>query len=272
MIVLSWRDALPDPVATHWSGGSTPDGFAGLTGFLVTMGVTGLGCLVLFGAIALFMGRTAGTLRMTAGGSIWIAGMLATITTGSLAFQRGLADAHQVGLPGWLLPTALLAPVIPAVIAALMVPADRHQPAATAIPEGAPQVPLGASARAVWLRRTSGGPGVAIAVGAILLVVVLSVALDVLGMLAIVAALVLLLAAQGPGAGVPGSQPCFQSATRCGRVKHRQAIIPAAARPTDSHIESPIACARSGRTWARQVMRVAIPADPSTAAICCISE
>jgi hypothetical protein len=195
VIIWSWRDQLPHPLASHWSGGSAPDGFSGLTSFITFMGATGLGCIALFDAIALFSGRTAATLRMTAAGNVWIAGLLATIATGSTAVQRGLADAHHVVLPGWLLPTAMLAPLIPAVIAAFLVPADRHQPSASRIPEGAPQIPLGASARAVWLRRTSSGPGAAIAVGSILLVVVLSIVLDTPGILALVAVLILVLGA-----------------------------------------------------------------------------
>ncbi|AXE39780.1 hypothetical protein [Acidipropionibacterium virtanenii] len=195
VIAWSWREELPDPVASHWNGGSVPDAVSGLAGFLATMGITGIGCLVLFDAIALFMGRTAGTLRMAAAGNVWMAGLLATLTAGSLAPQRGLADAHQVALPGWLLPLALLAPLVPAVIAAILVPADRRRPATTAVPAGAPRIPLGEAARAVWLRRVSGGPGAAIAVGSILLIVVLSIVLNTPGVLALVAVLVLVLGA-----------------------------------------------------------------------------
>lgn len=194
-IAWSWRRELPHPIATHWGAGSIPDGFSSLGGFLTTISLTGLGCAVMFSVIALLAGQAAGTLRIVAGANVWMGGMLAIMTIGSLASQRRLADAHQAPDLGWTLAVALVAPVVPSIIAAFLVPKDRPQPATAEIPLGAPQVPLGESARAVWLRRTSGGPGVAIAIGSILLMVVLSITLRTPALLALAAVLILLFAA-----------------------------------------------------------------------------
>lgn len=195
VIAWSWRGELPSPVASHWSSGASPDGFSSLTGFLAPMILVGVGCVILFAGISVFSGRTASTLRAMAAATIWLAGMLACLTVGSLAFQRGLTDASQTPNPAWFMAVYLLAPLVPAGAAALLVPADQSQPATGQVPEGAPQVPLGESARAVWLRRTSGGAGVGIAVGSILLVVVLALTLHMPGLFTLVAVLALVFVA-----------------------------------------------------------------------------
>ncbi len=194
-LAWSWRHDLPDPVATHWGAGGGPNGFSGLAGFLTTMALISLGCIILFSVIALVAGQAASTLRIMAASTVWMGGMLATMAVGSLYGQRGLSDAHQAPDLGWTLAIALVAPLVPAAVAALLVPRDRPQPATGEVPAGVPQVPLGDSTRAVWLRRTSGGPGVAVAMGSILLIVVLSITLHALAMLALAVVLVLLFAA-----------------------------------------------------------------------------
>lgn len=196
VIAWSWRGELPSPVASHWSSaGARPDGFSSLAGFLAPMILVGVGCVVLFAGISVLSGRTASTLRITAAATIWLAGMLACLTVGSLAFQRGLADASRASNPAWFMAVYLLAPLVPAGAAALLVPADQPQPASEQIPVGAPQVPLGDSARAVWLRRTSGGAGTGIGVASILLVVVLAITLRMPGLFALVVVLALVFAA-----------------------------------------------------------------------------
>lgn len=194
VLAWSWRADLPDPVASHWGTGGSPDGFSSQGSLLATTSLVGLGCVVLFSAIGLFSGRAASTLRITAASTVWICGLLAILIAGSLAGQRGLTDAHQArGMDGVLL-LALLAPLVPAVLAALLIPADRRQPATGAVPASAPRVSLGASTRAVWLRRTSGGPGLLVSIAGVLVIVVASIITRMPVLLALAALLALLFA------------------------------------------------------------------------------
>lgn len=194
IVAWSWHAELPDPVASHWGPGGSPDGFSSLAALLTTASVLGIGCVALFAAIGLFSGRAAATLRITAASTVWICGMLAVLLVGSLAGQRGLTDAHQTSGLDWIVLAALLTPVIPAALAALLVPADRPQPATGPLPASAPRVRLAETTRAVWLRPTSGGPGPMVAIAGTLVIVVLSIVSRMPALLALAALLALLFA------------------------------------------------------------------------------
>jgi hypothetical protein len=168
VVVRSWRDDLPEQVASHWSGG-TPDGFMTPATFAVVGVVATVVLCALFAAIGITQGAAASTRRITAGGCVWSGAFMATITVGTLAPQRGLADASQVELSGATLLAAVLLPLVPAAVAAALVPGDPAMPATEDVPDDAPRAALRDGERAVWLRRATGGPGLAVGAVAVAL-------------------------------------------------------------------------------------------------------
>lgn len=158
LLVLSWTDDLPDPVATHWSAGSGPDGFSSLGAYVTTFVVLGVVCVVGFAAMAWSWGRAASTRRVAAASAVWIACFSAVVLVGSLSGQRGIADAHDAPGVGGIITLAWLAPLVPALVAAALVRPDPALPARDDVAPDAPHLALGAGERAAWVGRATGGP------------------------------------------------------------------------------------------------------------------
>ncbi|MFI9485669.1 DUF1648 domain-containing protein [Promicromonospora sp. NPDC052451] len=154
-LALSWRDSLPDPVATHWSSGDGPDGFMPVGSFVGVLVAAGAVCVALFSAMGVFWGRGESTRRLSAAMNVWIGGFIGTILVGSLWVQRGLSDAAEAWSPGWLVAAAALGPTVLAVIAAMLVPGDPPAPATGPVDGGAARTPLGPGERAAWIGRAT---------------------------------------------------------------------------------------------------------------------
>lgn len=167
-VVWSWREELPDPVASHWSGAARPDGFMSLGAFVSTTVAMVVGCSLLFGAIGWSRGVASSTRRTVAATTVWVGGFGATLLLGTLAAQRGLDDASSADLSGAVLALALLGPLVPAVVAALLVPGDPRRPAVAAPGPDAARLDLGPGERVVWIRRVRGGPALAAGGAAVL--------------------------------------------------------------------------------------------------------
>lgn len=106
---LAIQSDLPTQVATHWSGRGAPDGFtsrehAWLT-VAVPVGVVALLLAPLSAVVARSFGDEA---RWMLGLPVATATMTGTITLGSLWLQRGLTNATEMALPGWLMPVGLV--------------------------------------------------------------------------------------------------------------------------------------------------------------------
>ncbi|MFC7878198.1 DUF1648 domain-containing protein [Isoptericola sp. NPDC057391] len=168
-VVWAWRDELPAQIASHWSGSGEPDGFMTPTTIALVGVATTVGLCALFAAIGITQGAAASTRRIAAAGCVWSGAFMATIVVGTLAPQRGLADASQVELAGGALLASILLPLVPAGIAAVLVPGDPAMPAVEAVPDDAPRATLRDGERAVWLRRATGGPGLAVGAVAVAL-------------------------------------------------------------------------------------------------------
>ncbi|WP_125774962.1 DUF1648 domain-containing protein [Antribacter gilvus] len=188
-IALSWRAELPDQVASHWGPGGAPDEFMPVEAFAGVMLGTGALCIAVLGAIGLLLGRSASTLRLAAGLTVWISGMLSAMTLISLSAQRGLADAAQTPFSGSDLVLAMLVPAVPGVVAALLVPRDRAVPAEAAVPADALRLGLSQDERAVWFARATGGSGLVVGGGAIALTTVIAVVTGTWALLAVPALL-----------------------------------------------------------------------------------
>ncbi len=183
VVVWSWREDLPDPVASHWSGAGRPDGFMSLGTFVLTTVAMVVGCSLLFGAIGWFRGAASSTRRTVAAATVWVGGFGATLLLGTVATQRGLDDAAQATAPGTALALALLVPLVPAAVAAWLVPGDPHRPAVAPPDADAARTRLGPGERAVWIRRVGGGPALAAGGVAVVGTALLAVFLQVWAML-----------------------------------------------------------------------------------------
>ncbi|MCL1870286.1 MAG: DUF1648 domain-containing protein [Promicromonosporaceae bacterium] len=167
LVALSWRSELPSTVASHWGSDGHPNGFSSLGTYVAVLVVTGVLCVAGFSAICWFWGHAAMTRRMVGASSVWIGAFLAVITVGSLWNQRGLTDAAHASDHGGVVALAILVPLVPAVVAALLVPGDPRIAATAPVRVDAARTPLAPSERAVWLRRVRGGPGLVVGVVAI---------------------------------------------------------------------------------------------------------
>lgn len=121
-IALSWRADLPDPVASHWDASGQPNGFSTLDATVRFMAVAGTVLVLLFGAIAGWLGRSSVGRRVGAAGAVWSALFFATLTLGPLAVQRGLTRAEEAGEANSALVLAMVGPLIVAVVVGALVP------------------------------------------------------------------------------------------------------------------------------------------------------
>lgn len=174
-ITWSWRAQLPDPVASHWGADGQPDGFSSLGGILAVLLGLGGGLVLLFGAATWVLGQTSVTRRIGAAATAWVSLFMAVVVVGSLFVQRGLSDAREAGSVNTVLLVGLLVPIVPAVIAAIVVPGDLRQPTTDPVPADAPRVKLVDGERAVWIRRASTPVGFYLAAPVILVGVALFV-------------------------------------------------------------------------------------------------
>lgn len=194
LTLLSWWDELPDPIASHWTSTGQPDGFgspgvamAWLVGFgLVTLAAT------FWGALAESSGAVRTIVPLTSG----IGTFLLVFMLGTIAPQRGVADAATVVLPGWAFLWGALAGTAAGVVTALLLPRWSSPPLVAGLTQIGPIADLGPTERVVWTRvATTARPGVIIAVSATLLILVLALVSGVWWMLVLVALLVLLMTA-----------------------------------------------------------------------------
>ncbi|GIF10530.1 DUF1648 domain-containing protein [Actinoplanes teichomyceticus] len=190
-VVWSWRDALPDPLASHWGmRPAAPDGFMSLRALVLATVLMVVLPGSLAGAVAWFWGRAATTRRMAAASCVWFGGFGAGVLLLLAGAQRGLDDATRATLPGWTVAATLVLPLGPAVVAALLVGGDRHEPAAGPVAADAARITLAGGERAVWIRRAAGGPGRVVGAAAMLVVTLLAVALRQWALLTVPVALI----------------------------------------------------------------------------------
>ncbi|WP_169165957.1 DUF1648 domain-containing protein [Cellulomonas taurus] len=174
LVSWSWRDDLPDPVATHF-GADGADGFGSFGGFVGVL-------LAVFGAvavigwlIALLRGQSSITRRIGVGVAVGASAFGASNLLGTLNASRGLSDATQVGAVDGVIAVSTLAGLALGALAAWAVPGDRPVPARGSI--SGPRLPLSSHERAVWSQQVSSPVGLGVGgvttVGMLVLAVVL---------------------------------------------------------------------------------------------------
>lgn len=174
-VAFSWRDDLPDPVATHWDAAGTVDGFGSLAASAAVPLTIGAVLAVGFWLVGWFFGQSASNRRMAVGVSAGTATFLGATLLGTLWVQRGLDDAAQAADVGAAIAVAIGAGLLVGVLAGLVAPRDAHLPAEGQVSPADPRASLGDGERAAWIRTARGGPGMAVAgaavVGTLVLVV-----------------------------------------------------------------------------------------------------
>lgn len=190
-VAESWRDDLPTRVAIHWDSNG-PDGFSSLTALLVAS-VAGCAVLVVaFWAFAFWAGRVRALRQQAVGLNVGVATLIATLTVGTLAPQRDLADGSEAGGVGVAITVAVFGALALGLLIALVVPRDQPSPDTDRPGEDVPRIPLTADERAVWVRRTSSSTGVVITLVVAVLVAAAVTTSGTWGLLVVPVVLVLL--------------------------------------------------------------------------------
>ncbi|MEQ6898771.1 DUF1648 domain-containing protein [Microbacterium sp. KR10-403] len=184
-VIAIWLPQLPDPAATHWSGGGGPDGFGPAWTYLVIGLAVPLGLVALFAVMALFSHRMpprdpegpqwSSTARFLGAMSLGVSVMMAITMPASVGVQRGLADAADApDVTGWML-AGFAAAAATTVLGWFLQPAV----AATAGSNAAvAPLPLAPGERAVWTSSaTTGRAGVTTLTVSLLVLVATAVVL-----------------------------------------------------------------------------------------------
>lgn len=149
-LALSWRDRLPDPVASSWGSAGTVTGTSSLTGVLVAMAVPTAAIALAAWVVGMLMGRSAAIRRVVAGFATGLAAFVCGLVVASLAGQRGLADAHRATPLGVWPAIAVVAALVLGLLVAAAMPGDAPLPATGRVPAEAPRARLAGTAGASW--------------------------------------------------------------------------------------------------------------------------
>lgn len=150
ILFISWKVRLPEPLATHWGAGGTPDGFTSQSVLFWALVVIGAGAVLLSVLVIRGVGEPNACAYAVAG----IAGVSAFVyllVLAAVGVQRGLDDVSEARFPGWW---AAIAAVVAAAVAVSMY---RLAPrwSVTDPPSGtadATALPVGPTERVVWTR------------------------------------------------------------------------------------------------------------------------
>lgn len=167
LLVASWRDRLPNPVATHWSVHG-PNGFSGQAAVLVIPIVIGV-IAAIVGAL-LVRGVTDPAVARTVVGIVdGVAIGTVVIAVSTTAVQRGVVDAHTVDTPTWPIAWSLVVGVAAGIGCAALVP--RWEVAAPGGAANLPRADLGANERFLWTRTVTTSPVASALMGTAVVVV-----------------------------------------------------------------------------------------------------
>jgi hypothetical protein len=195
LLVASWWDELPDPIATHW-GPDGVDGFGDAATNLTLLVLVFAAIAVGMWLIAVLGGRDAAHRRIGVGMAAGSGAFGAVLVAGVADAQRGLADAALAGDIDGAVLLAAGAGLALGAVAAWAVPGDARQPAAGS-PVGGARLPLGPHERAAWSGRATGPAVLAAGAGGALLSGGLALGLGMPGLLVVTLAMSLLVATAG---------------------------------------------------------------------------
>jgi hypothetical protein len=151
-LALSWRDRLPDPVASHW-GPDGVDGASSFAGLVSIVPLLGLPAAVLAWWFAFAAGRSALSRRTAAAIALWTSTFACAMTVVTLSAQLDVDHWSQARDLDGGLALAFAVPVVVALLGAWVTPGDGPAPAASPVPDSAPRLALPDGGQAAWVRR-----------------------------------------------------------------------------------------------------------------------
>lgn len=194
LTLLSWWDELPNPIASHWTTTGRPDGFSSPSTMLAWL--VGLGVVTVAGTLWGASAEASGAVRTIVPLMSGIGTFLLVFMLGTIAPQRGVADAATVALPGWAFLWGTLAGVLAGAITTLLLPHWSSPPPTAGLTRVGPIADLGPTERVVWTRTAAAArPAVIIAVSATLLILVPALVSGAWWLLGLATFLVLLMVA-----------------------------------------------------------------------------
>ncbi|MYR05037.1 hypothetical protein GTV32_01200 [Gordonia sp. SID5947] len=168
ILVASWRTALPDPVATHWSSHGA-DGFSDVTFVIVAPIVAGV-----IGAVAgiavCVRSADPGIARVAVGTIAGVVISTVCVIVSTTACQRGVTEAASVPTPQWQIVVSMAAGLVCGLGVAALVPSWTTAPPAADVGDR-PHVAVGAQERIVWTRVVTSSPVVSLLVGGTVVIV-----------------------------------------------------------------------------------------------------
>lgn len=170
-VALSWRDELPDPLASHW-GPDGVDGYSAFWPFVGGLGAVALGVGLGMWVLGTRLGRESIARRVAVGTAVFVALFVCALLLSLLAAQRGLSDPSAVRSGGLTEAVISVGSAAVALIAARLVPGDRRRPTAAPVPAEAARLPLGSQENAAWLAEAGRSTTVPVVLGALALGVV----------------------------------------------------------------------------------------------------
>lgn len=151
LVVLSWRERLPDPAALHW-GTEGVDRVGSFTEMLTSMGVGAGISFVVTASFALLTGRSATVRRMVVAIAAGTATMFGVLMIGTAWLQLDVATAQDARSPGAVVALGLVAALAVAVGAAALAGSDPPQPGTGDLPDDAAVLDLPERTTAVWTK------------------------------------------------------------------------------------------------------------------------
>lgn len=225
LLVDGWRVRLPDPVATHWGSGGTPDGFTSVDGVVVSVAVTAAVGAAL--CLVAFVRRVeATTRRILAGTFCGTAVFVIVLIVALTGAQLDLAHSAAAPLSGWAFLLAAAGGVLTGVAAGYVLPAATGDgdspPVVGEVPVAAPPAGVGV----LWSGRTTYAPTAMIVLASSVLAL-LGVAV-VVGMWAILLPVALVIAVATVATGLVRVTVSAQQVRFAGPLGRPRVLIPLA--------------------------------------------
>lgn len=158
ILLIVWMDRMPDPMATHWSGGDGPDGYGPAWSNLALSLGTGIGITALFALIPFFDRRRSKSVawgwtnRFMAAMALWTVSFMQVLAVLTSYVQLDLDDATQAPGVGAIVLIGLVVATLLGILGWFVQPnLTVHAPTS----EITNPIKLAPSARAAWFGTTS---------------------------------------------------------------------------------------------------------------------
>ncbi|MGB4136366.1 MAG: DUF1648 domain-containing protein, partial [Microbacterium sp.] len=153
-LIALWLPELPNPAATHWGTGGANGFGAPVTYVWLALGIgLGLPVFLVLSTLAGVREQWGGAARLLGAMALGLSGFSAVVNAGSVAIQRGVKDASQVGGIGGIIAAGAAVLVILVAAGWFLQPHVRPAPAAPLQPVHVASISAGE--RVVWVATAS---------------------------------------------------------------------------------------------------------------------